>query len=235
MVNNYLDLVAHFGIGGAHPGGFSLTKSILEDETIQPVEAVLDVGCGTGQTAAFLAQRFGCQVTAIDNHPVMVMKAKERFEINGSSVLVIAGDAQNLDLLDNSFDLLIAESVIAFTDISKTLYELSRVLKSGGRMIMIEMAAEQPLPEELRKKACSLYGIKEIPNEDEWKLKIQQAGFTHIETIDTSSEFIHSEITDINPSEIVNMDLYDLWDEHNRFITQNYDFIGFRAFRCRLP
>ena len=33
---------------------------------------------------------------------------------------------------------------------------------------------------------------------------------------------------------ILTMDLYDVWDEHNHFITQNHDFIGFRAFRCYL-
>ena len=185
MFNNYLDLVANFGIGGAHPGGFSLTQSILENETIQPYESVLDIGCGTGQTAAFLAQRFQCQVTAVDNHPIMLKKARERFESIDSPILVIEGDAQNLKLTDNSFDLIIAESVISFTTISKTLNELSRVLKSGGRLILIEMTAEQSLSEEIRKKASSLYGINEILNEQEWKSKLQQAGFTQIEIIDT--------------------------------------------------
>ena len=235
MVNNYLDLIAYFGIGGAHPGGFSLTQSILEDEKIQPFESVLDIGCGTGQTAAFLAQKFECQVTAVDNHPIMLKKAKERFENNDYPVLVIEGDAQNLDLPDNSFDLIIAESVISFTDISITLNELSRVLKSGGRMILIEMAAEQSLSEELQEKARSLYGINEILNEQEWKLKLQQAGFTQIKIIDTPSELLQTEINDINPSENISMDFFDLWDDHNHFITQNHDFIGFRAFRCNLP
>ena len=129
MHNNYLDLVANFGIGGAHPGGFSLTQSILENENIQPYESVLDIGCGTGQTAAFLAQRFQCQVTAVDNHPIMIKKARERFESNDSTILVIEGDAQNLNLMDNSFDLIIAESVISFTTISKTLNELIQSLK----------------------------------------------------------------------------------------------------------
>ena len=49
MSNDYLDLLAYFGIGGAHPGGFNLTQSILEAENIQPTEAVLDVGCGRGK------------------------------------------------------------------------------------------------------------------------------------------------------------------------------------------
>ncbi|QUW23549.1 methyltransferase domain-containing protein [Sporosarcina sp. Marseille-Q4063] len=234
MRNTYLDLVASFGIGGAHPGGFSLTKSILKDENIQPNDTVLDIGCGTGQTAAFLAQRFQCQVTAVDNHPTMIRKARERFESNDLSITVLEGDAQNIKLMDNSFDLIIAESVISFTTISKTLNELSRVLKSGGRLILIEMAAEQSLSEEVRNKVSSLYGIHEILNEHEWKSKLQQAGFTQIEIIETPSGLIQTDIHDSNQSENINADLYDLWDEHDRFITQNHDVIGFRAFRCQL-
>ena len=235
MLNNYLDLVAYFGIGGAHPGGFSLSQSILMNENIQPFESVLDIGCGTGQTAEFLAQTFKCKVTAVDNHPVMLIKARERFENNSSSVLVIEGDAQKLELHDNSFDLLIAESVITFTNIPSTLSELSRLLKSGGRMILIEMTAEQSLSRELQKKACSLYGVNEILNESEWIAKIQQAGFTQIEIIDTPADLIQTDIKDINPSGNIPIDFYDLWDEHNRFISQYHEFIGFRVFRCYLP
>lgn len=234
MFNIYLDLLAYFGIGGAHPGGFSLTQAILEDEEIQPFESVLDIGCGTGQTAEFIAQRFECQVTAVDNHLIMLEKAGERFENTVSEVSVIKGDAQNLDFLDDSFNLIIAESIITFTDISKTLLELSRVLKSGGRMILIEMVAEQSLSKELQEKTCNLYGIKEILNESEWKSRLQQAGFTQIKIIDTPSELIRTEINDLNPSKNINMDLYDLWDEHDHFITLNSQSIGFRAFRCHL-
>ena len=234
MFNNYLDLVANFGIGGAHPGGFSLTQSILENENIQPHESVLDIGCGTGQTAAFLAQRFQCQVTAVDNHPIMLKKARERFESIDSPILVLQSDAQNLKLTDNSFDLIIAESVISFTTISKTLSELSRVIKSGGRLILIEMTAEQPLSEEIRKKTSSLYGINEILDEQEWKAKLEQAGFTQIEIIDTPSGLTQTEVYVSNQTENITMDLYDVWDEHNDFTTQYHDFIGFRAFRCYL-
>ena len=233
MSNAYLDLLAYFGIGGAHPGGFGLTQSILENMNIQPNESVLDIGCGTGQTAAFLAERNNCQVIAIDNHPIMVQKAKQRFKKMKAPVKVFEGDIQNLVFVDDSFDLIIAESVIIFTDISQTLKELSRVLKSDGNLIMIEMTAEQYLSEEKQKKACSLYGIKEILDTDEWIVRLQQAGLTQVEIINTPSALIPSEINDINPSRQVNMELFDLWEEHNEFILHNKDFIGYRAFKCR--
>ena len=233
MSNAYLDLLAYFGIGGAHPGGFSLTQSILENINIPPNGSVLDIGCGTGQTAAFLAKRNNCQVTAMDNHPIMVQKAKQRFKKTKAQVKVIEGDVQNLDIVDNSFDLIIAESVIVFTDISKSLKELARVLKSDGNLIMIEMTAEQYLSEEKQKQACSLYGINEILDTDEWILRLHHAGLTQVELINTSSELIRSEINDITPSSQVNMDHFDLWEQHNEFILQNQDFIGYRVFKCR--
>lgn len=234
MSNNYLDLLAYFGIGGAHPGGFNLTQSLLEDENIQPVDCVLDIGCGTGQTAAFLAERFHCQVTAVDHHPIMVEKARERFKNRKVSVNVMEGDTQHLDFADNSFDLIIAESVIVFTNISKTLKELSRVLKSDGRMIIIEMIAERYLPEQLQRKVSSLYGIHEVLTEKQWILQLQQAGFTQVDMINTPSELIQSDITDINQSKNINTDFYDLWEEHNEFILRNRKFIGYRTFSCHL-
>lgn len=234
MLNKYLDLLAYFGIGGAHPGGFDLTKSILKDEVIQPNESVLDIGCGTGQTAAYLEQRFECKVTGVDNHPIMIAKAKERIKDSSSPLKIIEGDVQNLVFEDKSFDLIISESVIVFTDITKTLNELTRVLKTNGRLIMIEMAAEQDLSEEIRNEVRSLYGINEVLNEEEWILKLKQAGFAKIELIDTPAELKQTEISDINQSENLNIDLYDIWDMHNNFVNQYHSVIGFRAFTCHL-
>lgn len=234
MANAYLDLLAYFGIGGAHPGGFDLTQSILGDENIQRTESVLDIGCGTGQTAAFLAEKFDCQVTAVDNHPIMIEKAKQRFANTNFNVSVVEGDVPRLDFVDNSFDLILAESVIAFTSISKTLNELARVLKSDGRMIMIEMTAEQSLSEELKEKIRDLYGIHEILTEVQWKSKLQEAGFNQVHIINTPSELTPSEINDINQSENIQMDLFDLLDKHNHFLRQYGHLTGYRVFRCQL-
>jgi len=230
--NAYLDLLAYFGIGGAHPGGFNLTQTILKDANIKPSESVLDVGCGTGQTSAFLVKRFNCQVTAIDKHPIMIAKAVERFKNDPSTVKVVEGNAECLNFEDDSFDFIIAESVIVFTNIEKTLHELARVLKSDGRLILLEMTAEQNLTEKLQRKVCNLYGIKEILSEDEWRAKLQQAGFTRLEIIDTPSELSPSEVDDINQSDNIKKELFDLLEEHNELINHYRHFIGYRAFKC---
>lgn len=75
----YHDLLAYFGIGGAHPGGLALTKDMLSQEKIKARSKILDVGCGTGQTSAYIAKNYGCDVTALDCHPLMIEKAQQRF------------------------------------------------------------------------------------------------------------------------------------------------------------
>ncbi|WP_397539351.1 class I SAM-dependent methyltransferase [Rummeliibacillus pycnus] len=234
MSNSYLDLLAYFGIGGAHPGGFPLTIEIFEKELIQPNHHVLDIGCGTGQTAAFLANHFGCKVTAIDINPIMIEKAKKRFENDELDIKVILGDIQDLSFEDHSFDLIVSESVISFTDIDKTLSELSRVLKEDGSMMMIEMTAEQTLSEDLQEKVSNLYGINKILNEDEWIFHLQLKGFTKIDKLRIPSVLIPSDIDDMDMSDNISIDLYDLWEKHNQFIEQNGHLIRYRVFKCHL-
>ncbi|MBL5792479.1 class I SAM-dependent methyltransferase [Bacillus sporothermodurans] len=77
MAYSYQDTLAYYGVGGAHPGGLSLTKQIFHNENITHTTKILDAGCGTGQTSAYLAEMYKCDVTALDIHPVMIEKAKK--------------------------------------------------------------------------------------------------------------------------------------------------------------
>ncbi|RXT03589.1 class I SAM-dependent methyltransferase [Ammoniphilus sp. CFH 90114] len=69
-------MLAWFGIGGAHPGGLALTKEVLQRIKIGPETNIIDIGCGTGQTAAYLKKTFQCKVSALDRNKVMLEKAK---------------------------------------------------------------------------------------------------------------------------------------------------------------
>ncbi|MGX9135307.1 class I SAM-dependent methyltransferase [Rummeliibacillus sp. JY-2-4R] len=232
MANRYIELLAQFGIGGAHPGGFPLTQSIFEEIAILPSQKVLDIGCGTGQTAAFLAEHFKCDVTVIDNNYTMIEKATRRFKKKGLQINTILGDVQNMDFGENAFDFVISESVISFTNISKTLNEVERVLKKDGTFILIEMTAEHNTPKKVRKKVSKLYEIQEILNENEWITKLQQVGFKNINKISNQTLIIPSDLVDMDASEIISMDLYNLWEKHNKFIEKYGEFIKFRVLKC---
>jgi SAM-dependent methyltransferase len=65
---------------------------------------VLDVGCGEGADAIWLAQR-GWTVTAIDISDVAVSRAREAAQLNGSAVEWVCGDALQVPFSARSFDL----------------------------------------------------------------------------------------------------------------------------------
>lgn len=233
-MNQYIDLLAQFGIGGAHPGGFALTHAIFAKENIPSHNHVLDIGCGTGQTASFLATNYGCNVSTIDVHPLMVEKAEKRFANEGLDISVVLGDVQNMIFENDSFDFVLSESVISFTDIQKTLNEIARVLKEDGCMLMIEMTAEQTIPNDIKEQITKLYGIAEILTANEWIAHLQKAGFTNIKEIRTPPLLLPSDLDDIDQSDHISMALYDVWEAHDQFIEQNSHLVGYRAFKCFL-
>ncbi|MCA1012001.1 class I SAM-dependent methyltransferase [Halobacillus halophilus] len=230
MGNRYLDLLAEFGIGGAHPGGFPLTKEVLSSLHLPHSSSVLDVGCGTGQTAEYLIDHFNCTVTAIDNHPVMVKKAAERLQ---SKVDVRYGHAENLEFADSTFDMVLTESVLSFTgSAQKTLKEIYRVLNEKGMFLCNEMTAVKRLSKQQLSSIKDLYGIEEVLTEDEWIHLLTSAGFESVSRVHDIEQIAETQVTDLRPSPNISEDLYDLWDHHNSFLNAHKKSLSYRIFLC---
>ncbi|MCF2132545.1 class I SAM-dependent methyltransferase, partial [Strepomyces sp. STD 3.1] len=119
----YLDFLANFGVGGAHPGGLLLTKHIFDQYEIDEHTSVLDVGCGTGQTAAFLSLEYNCLVDACDVNKIMVEKAAKRFDDFLIPIEVREENAENLSYDENLFHFVLYESVLNFMDLEEGLKE----------------------------------------------------------------------------------------------------------------
>lgn len=105
---------------------------------------VLDVACGTGDMAVSLAER-GCTVTGVDLSEEMLAIAKVKSE--RLKVKVEIADAENLPFEDESFDgVTCAFGVRNFVHLEQGLSEMLRVLKPGGRMVILELATpDSPL------------------------------------------------------------------------------------------
>ena len=137
---NYLDMLARLGVGNAHPGGYTATLEQLQQWPIPKSSSVLEVGCGTGITACYLAQN-GLEVTGLDVRPDMLVKAKQRANELGVKVHYELGDVQCLPFDANTFDVVLAESVSIFTNTRIALSEYFRVLSPGGTLYDREMIA----------------------------------------------------------------------------------------------
>ena len=146
----YIELQATLGVS-KHMGGIEATEELIELCHIDEGECVLDVGCGIGTTASYLAQKHSCEVVAVDISEQMIDTARETAKNKNTEkkIDLIIADAQHLPLRSNLFDSVIIESVNSFIkDKENALNEYIRVTKPEGYVGINEaLWIKTPTPE----------------------------------------------------------------------------------------
>jgi len=98
---------------------------------------VLEIGCGLGTDGVRFAKA-GADYTGVDLTDAAIELARKRFELSGLRGELRVSDAENLDFADESFDLVYSHGVLHHTpDIARAVSEIHRVLKPGGRTIVM--------------------------------------------------------------------------------------------------
>jgi cyclopropane fatty-acyl-phospholipid synthase-like methyltransferase len=108
--------------------------------------AVLDAGCGTGDTAIFLAEK-GCQVTGIDFLEVAIQRAQQKAKDRGVKVTFLVKDALTLKDWSERFDNVIDSGLFhVFNDDDRQRYVqgLATILNPGGRLFLMCFSDEEP-------------------------------------------------------------------------------------------
>ena len=125
---------------------------------------LLDVAGGTGDIAfKFLDRAPLAEVTVLDMTEKMLIEGKKRAEAKRfkDKLNWVCGDALNLPFKDNIFDAYtISFGIRNVTDIPKALSEAYRVLKPGGRMLVLEFSQ---IPISKLQKLYDLYSFNAIP------------------------------------------------------------------------
>lgn len=181
---SYFELQAYVGTT-KHMGGFETTKELIELCRINEDTYVLDVGCGVGATACYLAKRYGCEVKGVDVRESMVARSNERARREGveGRVEFRVADAQNLPFEDALFDVVICESVATFVeDKQRVAAECARVTKPGGRVgFNEEIWIKTPPPEKIVEFVKHTWDIEsDLPTLDVWVEMLQAAGLKDI-------------------------------------------------------
>jgi len=162
-----------------HPGGEPAKKILAEMAHVSESTIALDIGCGVGVTARYLAKSYGCKVTGIDTsfHKICLAILKTRTARLDRLVDFKWGDGNALPFDDESFNLVYAQAIGERTVDVPLLKECRRVLSDGGIFAMQERFHTDAF------KPDDIAGVKRgIPfGIDEYKAKLAEAGFDLLE------------------------------------------------------
>ena len=146
----------------------------------KPMERVLDLGCGPARGAKALLGK-GCRVTCADYSFEMARKAADNTHRRAP---VTRADAEFLPFADGSFDgILCSNSFHHYPRPEASLREMRRVLKPGGRLSLVDPAAESfPSRVVIFGGERMLFGLHEVHLHTlgEWSTLLKQAGFSEV-------------------------------------------------------
>lgn len=147
--------------GGVH----RLWKDAMMDWLApRPGQRLLDVAGGTGDVAfRFLKRAAGASAVVCDMTESMLVEGRKRADADKLADRLdwVAGDAMALPFASGSFDVYtISFGIRNVTRIADALAEAYRVLRPGGRLMVLEFSR---IPNDLMQKAYDLYSFNVIP------------------------------------------------------------------------
>jgi demethylmenaquinone methyltransferase/2-methoxy-6-polyprenyl-1,4-benzoquinol methylase len=177
---------------------------------VRPGERVLDVAGGTGDLARLFAEQVGAAGTVVltDINRNMLELGRDRLANQGTIVPVVQCDAERLPFASGSFDCVtVAFGLRNMTHKDVALHEFWRVLRAGGRLLVLEFSriwkplarlydlySFQVLPrlgqavagdaESYRYLAES---IRVHPDQETLRLMIERAGFDRVEYVNLAA------------------------------------------------
>lgn len=164
-----------------HTMGRIATAQLVELAGITDASAVLDAGSGVGGTARYVADRYGCRVTAVDltDEYCATNDWLNRLVDLDGLIAVRQADVTELPFADRTFDVAISQHVqMNVADKARLYSETRRVLKDGGRLALWDITIgdhdqlDYPLP------WADHPDRSHLATPDELRGAVESAGFT---------------------------------------------------------
>jgi len=155
-------------------------------------DTVLDIACGRGKSSLMIGQLYPeCEVVGVDLLPENIQVAATVFG-NSANLKYEVGDAMDLRFADGSYDKVhCLEAAFHFPDRRRFLREAHRVLRDGGRLVVVDFAwngIEQRrfLDDERTRLVREIWQWDDLFAVDEYKTAAEEAGFAVESCIDWS-------------------------------------------------
>lgn len=165
-----------------HTRGILATTELADAAELAPSMRVLDLGCGIGGPARYLAATYGCRVTGVDLSPGFVDAATyltARCELSDRANFE-TGDALHLPFESAAFDTVFLQHVAMNIEDRVALYsEIHRILKPKGRLVVHDLILRDggviyPVP--WARDASTSF----LLSEGDTRTKLEQSGFKAI-------------------------------------------------------
>lgn len=129
--------IASMGEDGDFSRANVLDRPMLARVRMGDFECALDVGCGEGRFSRML-RGIGVQTVGIDPTEILIQEARRR-DPDGDYQL---GSAEDLRFSNNTFDLVVSYlTLIDIPDVARAIAEMTRVLKTGGRLLIANLTS----------------------------------------------------------------------------------------------
>jgi SAM-dependent methyltransferase len=176
-----------------HARGFPATVELADRLPIQPGSHILDIGCGLGGPARYLAQRFKCRVSGLDITEAFVEAANKLTALlhMEERVQVRLGDGHSLPYEDACFDGAYALHVtMNVADRPRFFAEACRVLRPGAFFALTEHGLgpegnpHHPVPWSENGSGAHLVAPQQT------RALLEAAGFTAIDIEDAGAKYL---------------------------------------------
>lgn len=174
-----------------HIGGRPATRRLCERIDVAADHHVLDVGCGIGGTARFLASEFGCSVTGIDLTPEYVEVGRELSSWTGltDQIELEIGSALATGASSDTFDRAVQIHVgMNIADKRSLFAEVHRVLRPGGLFGVYDIMRTGPGDVTFPVPWASDSSMSHIESADAYRSDLEAAGFD-VADVDDRGDF----------------------------------------------
>jgi len=146
----------------SYPSGLNHRVEVLKALGDVKEKRVLELGCGSGELTAILAND-GAYVSTIDISLEAIEITQKKCKEYVEKVIVQQMDANNLSYMNESFDLVVGELVLHHLDYIKIAVEVARVLQPCGRAVFVEPLAHNPFLNVWRRMTSGIRTSSEWP------------------------------------------------------------------------
>ncbi len=167
-----------------------LVRLVVELGAFRPGMRLLDVGCGAGGPAGYIAKEIGCQVIGIDAGAFQVQSANAApGDIGKNRALIHYANAMCLPFKAGSFDRVYSiESAFHYADKEAFLREGRRVLTPDGQLILADILLASGKGSWLTRRMAKALATEHFFSAEEYQRAFDKAGLQVIRRVDITEK-----------------------------------------------